>query len=172
MHLLRLLTLALLLPVTALAQVAPASSSKAVAELRALHEKVMRVHRESNIEVLLEDEAADYVVASRGEISRPTIQQRRERLGAYLKASSFSEYKDLVEPIVSVSADSSVGWVVVQVSARGKQLTKTGEEVPLEFVRNGNAPETSPTSSRRARRRGLTRRCSQRRTVRLSRDTP
>jgi hypothetical protein len=134
MHLLRLLALALLLPGTALAQVAPASSSKAVAELRALHEKVMRAHRESNKEVLLEDEAVDYVVASRGEISRPTIQQRRERLGAYLKASSFSESRDLVEPIVSVSADSSMGWVVVQVSARGKQLTKTGEEVPLEFV--------------------------------------
>jgi len=134
MHLLRLSTLGLLVSGITFAQVAPASSSKAVAELRALHEKVMRAHRESNIEVLLEDEAADYIVASKGEISRPTIQQRRERLGAYLKASRFSDYRDLIEPIVSVSADSSMGWVVVQVSAKGKQLTKTGKEVPLKFV--------------------------------------
>lgn len=103
-------------------------------ELRALHEKVMRAHRTSDIELLLEDEAADYVVANRGEISRPTIQQRRERLGGYLKSSSFLEYKDLVEPVVSVSADSTLGWVVVQVGAKGTQLDGKGKRVPVEFV--------------------------------------
>jgi hypothetical protein len=106
----------------------------AVAEVRALHEKVLRAHRESNVEILLEDEAADYVVASRGVITRPTIQQRRERLGTYLRASTFAEYRDLVEPVVSVSADSTLGWVVVQVTARGKQKASSGEEVPIAFT--------------------------------------
>lgn len=52
----------------------------------------MRAHRQSNIDRLLEDEAEESVVASRGEISRPTRKRRRERLGAYLKATTFSEY--------------------------------------------------------------------------------
>lgn len=128
-----LLTLALWLPMHAHSQVSAAPSS-AAAELRVLHEKVLRAHRESNVEILLEDEATDYVVANRGEITRPTLQQRRERLGGYLKASKFSEYKDLVDPVVSVAADSTLGWVVVQVSARGTQLTNQGEAVPIEFV--------------------------------------
>jgi hypothetical protein len=84
--------------------------------------------------MLLENEAADYVVANRGEITRPTIQQRRERLSKYLGASEFSEYRDLVEPEISVSADSTLGWVVVQVMARGKQKTTSGEEAPIEFT--------------------------------------
>lgn len=128
-----LLSLILGLPLLAIAHIAPAPMS-AAAELRGLHEKVMRAHRESNVEILLEDEAPDYVVVSRGEVTRPTIQQRRERLGAYLKASTFSEYRDLVEPVVSVAADSTLGWVVVQVSAKGTQRTNEGEAVPIEFV--------------------------------------
>ena len=128
-----LLVLFLSLPAIVAAQgsVAPAT---AAAEIRALHEKVLRAHRESDVEILLEDESADYVVASRGEITRPTIQERRERLGAYLKASAFSEYRDLIEPTVSVSADSTLGWVLVQVTARGKQKATSGEEVPIAFT--------------------------------------
>jgi hypothetical protein len=128
-----LIALFLSLPTIASAQ-GLAAPATAVAEIRALHEKVLRAHRESDVEVLLEDESVDYVVASRGEITRPTIQQRRERLGAYLKASAFSEYRDLVEPTVSVSTDSTLGWVVVQVAARGRQKGASGEEVPIAFT--------------------------------------
>ena len=100
-------------------------------QLRALHEKVIRAHRESDVELLLEDEAADYVVASRGEVTRPSLEERRSRLGPYLASTTFEEYSDAVEPIVSVSADGTLGWVVVQVRARGVQ----GEaKEPLAFV--------------------------------------
>jgi hypothetical protein len=133
MRTLHLLAFALLLPMIVFAQISPVPMS-AAAELRGLHEKVMRAHRESNVEILLEDEAADYVVANRGEITRPTIQQRRERLGAYLKATKFSEYSDSVEPVVSVATDATLGWVVVQVTAKGTQLTDKGEAVRIEFV--------------------------------------
>lgn len=131
---LHLLALGVVLPLWAAAQIAPGAPAGAVAELRALHEKVMRAHRESNVELLLEDEADDYVVGSRGDVSRPTTQQRRERLGAYLKATTFTEYKDLVEPIVTVAADASAGWVVVQVSAKGRQRGGNGEELQVAFI--------------------------------------
>lgn len=113
---------------------ASAPPASAEARLRALHEKVMRAHRESNVDLLLEDEAADYVVASRGEITHPTIEQRRERFGAYLGATTFSEYRDAVEPVVSVSADGTLGWVVVQVEAKGQQRTGPDALEPVEFV--------------------------------------
>jgi len=102
-----------------------------VDRLRALHEKVMRAHREGNVELLLEDEAATYVVASRGEVTQPTLEERRSLLGPYLAGTTFEEYSDAVEPIVSVSADGTLGWVVVQVRARGVQ---GGEKKPVAFV--------------------------------------
>jgi hypothetical protein len=105
-----------------------------VEALRALHEKVMEAHRQSNVELLLEDESADYTVASRGELLRPTIAQRRERLGPYLRRTAFAEYKDAVEPLVTVSKDGTLGWVVVQVQARGVQTGADGEKETIEFV--------------------------------------
>ena len=47
------------------------------ATLLKLHDKVMRAHLQSNVGMLLEDESADYVLVSQGEISRPTPDERR-----------------------------------------------------------------------------------------------
>ncbi len=102
-------------------------------QLLALHEEVMRAHRESDVELLLRAEGDDYVVAGRGEITQPDRNARRERLGPYLAATRFSTYADKVPPIVRVSSDGSLGWVIVQVQARGEQTTPSGAR-PLEFV--------------------------------------
>lgn len=104
------------------------------AALRALHAKVIRAHRESNPDLLFEDVAADFVQANRGEITRPTIAERRTRFASYLGSTTFEEYRDLVEPIVKVSKDGTIGWVIVQVKARGTQTTASGAKEPLEFT--------------------------------------
>ena len=102
--------------------------------LAALHQKVIRAHQESDVELLLEDSSADYVVASRGDVTRPTIADRRARLGSYLGRTRFSEYRDLREPIVTVSADGTLGWVMVQVHAVGEQTGADGETHRVEFT--------------------------------------
>lgn len=102
--------------------------------LRALHEKVMDAHRQSNVELLLEDEAADYYVANRGEVTRPSLDERRAALGSYLRRTTFQEYRDVSEPVVRVSSDRTLGWVIVQVQASGVQTTLEGQKKSLEFV--------------------------------------
>ena len=99
------------------------------ARLLELHEKALRAHREQSIEMLLEDEVDDYVVASRGEIHTPPKRAREANMGPYLRGTKFSSYADTREPIVKVSADGTLGWVIVRVTARGVQ----GEK-PLEFT--------------------------------------
>ena len=101
--------------------------------LLAHHEEVLRAHRESDVERLLAAEPDDYVVANRGEITKPDRKARRERLGPYLRQTTFSTYRDKVPPIVRVSADGSLGWVIVQVEAKGEQRTPEGVQ-PIEFV--------------------------------------
>jgi hypothetical protein len=126
------------IPICAVVVAAALRSSVAwagpVEELRALHEKVMRAHLQSNIDLLLEDEAAEYVVAGRGEVTRPTIAERRARLGPYLDRTRFQEYRDLADPVVSVSTDGTLGWVIVQVQARGIQTAPDGKKETVEFV--------------------------------------
>ena len=101
--------------------------------LKALHAKVMRAHLQGKIGILIEDEAPEYVVANRGSISRPTLDERKVRLGSYLRRTIFEEYRDAVDPVVTVSADGTLGWVIVQVQARGVQTTADGKSEPLEF---------------------------------------
>ena len=105
-----------------------------VDQLRALHAKVIRAHQLSDVEMLLEDEAEDYVIASRGEVSRPTLAERRAVLGLYLESTRFQEYRDTNEPVVKVSGDETLAWVMVQVEARGLQTRPDGTEAELEFV--------------------------------------
>ena len=102
-------------------------------ELLALHEEAMRAHRESNAELLLRAEAADTVSANRGEISQPTLEARRAMFGQYLGSTRFTEYVDVVPPVVRVSQDGSLGWVIAQVRAAGTQATKDGKSRPVAF---------------------------------------
>jgi hypothetical protein len=102
--------------------------------LRALHAKVIQAHRESNPGLLFEDVSEDFVQANRGAITRPTIDERRARFASYLGSTTFAEYRDLVEPIVKVSKDGTLGWVIAQVHARGVHTTEAGKKEPLEFV--------------------------------------
>ncbi len=104
------------------------------ATLLELHSKVMRAHLQSNVGILLEDEATDYLLVSRGEISHPTLEERRAKLGPYLERTTFEAYVDLTPPVVTISSDATLGWAAVQVEAKGVQKNDTGGTDPLHFV--------------------------------------
>lgn len=101
-------------------------------ELLALHERALEAHRRSDIDLLLQDEDDDYVISSRGEISRPAKAERQEFLGPYLRATRFEEYRDVVPPIAKAKGD--LGWVVCQISARGTQRSASGDTASIAFV--------------------------------------
>ena len=109
-------------------------SNKDEEQLLALHEEGLRAHRESDIDLLLRAEEDDYVISSAGAISHPDLKSRREGLGPYLKSSRFSVYRDQVPPVVKVSDDGTLGWVVAQIEAKGEQTQPDGTVEPLEFV--------------------------------------
>ena len=135
MRLMRLtLCLTLLLALLSCATTGPATHETATRELLKLHEDVLRAHLESNIDLLLEAEGDEYVIANRGEVSTPPEKARKDSLGPYLQQTRFSTYKDRVPPIVKVSADGSLGWVIAQVEARGEQTAENGTVERIEFV--------------------------------------
>lgn len=98
-----------------------------------LHKEVMDAHRQLSVDMLLRNESANYVVAGRGSVTHPTLEERRARLERYFKSTRFTEYVDVIPPMAMVSADGSLGWVVVQVRARGEQVGASGKPEPLEF---------------------------------------
>jgi hypothetical protein len=126
-----ILAIPVLLAGCASTSIAPPPEARA--QLLALHEEAMRAHRESNADLLLRSDAPDFVSANRGQITQPTLEERRERFRQYLGTTRFTEYIDLVPPVVQVSRDGTLGWVIVQVRAAGVQTTQDGGSKPLAF---------------------------------------
>ena len=75
----------------------------------------MAAHRAGDVSLLLAREPDDCVVASRGEVTFPSLEERRERFTRYLGATRFEKYEDLIQPVVQVSPDGRLGWVIAQV---------------------------------------------------------
>ena len=110
----------------------PADTTGDQARLLALHEEAMEAHRKGDVELLLKADAEDFVLASRGQISRPSLEQRRQFLGPYLRGVRFTEYVDMVPPVVHVSADGTTGWVICQVRASGSEVREGGRTIQFE----------------------------------------
>lgn len=106
----------------------------AVAQLLAMHEEVMAAHRSGDASAVLDRAAAEYVQVGRGEVSFPTREEQDGRFRAYLRTTRFSKYEDLIEPVVQVSPDGRLGWVIAQVAARGVQERGDGTGERVEFV--------------------------------------
>ena len=107
MHTRTCLPIAVLLMALALPAL-PVRADSADEELRELHEKVMRAHRENNVDLLLEDGAADSVEANRGEIRRPSTSETRARFSAYLRDTRFETYRDMVQHARQLGANAII----------------------------------------------------------------
>ena len=99
-----------------------------------MHAALLKAHLDSDVRAWLATESDRYVVANRGEITHPSKADRLAVLGDYLGRTRFREYRDLVPPIVRVSRDGSMAWLIAQVKASGVQRKDSGGEEPIEFV--------------------------------------
>ena len=130
---LALAVLAVLLNPVALPAQAPETSADERA-LRAAHETILRAHRENDLPAWTALEADEYVEANRGRVTFPTREERRARRAPYLDETRFTRYEDLREPIVEISDDGTMGWLIAEVGVRGTRTTADGTGEPVEFV--------------------------------------
>jgi ketosteroid isomerase-like protein len=99
-------------------------------EILSLHEADIKAHLDKDVDHLVQGQSTSFVSVHSGEIRRPTPEETRAALARYLGSTTFTEYRDLVEPVVGVSPDGSTAWSIVQVRVTG---AKTGGE-PIDFT--------------------------------------
>jgi hypothetical protein len=114
MHLILFLAL-VLLPASLTAQTRDADER----ELRRLHADLIRAHIENDPDLWMSMEGADYVSANGGRVTFPALAERRAGREEYLRSATFSRYRDVREPIVRVSEDGSLGWLIAEVEIAG-----------------------------------------------------
>jgi hypothetical protein len=124
-----LTTLLLVIPVTLSAQSAGADEA-----LRSAHAELIRAHVENLPDLWMSLESADYVSANGGTISFPSLAERRAQRTAYLTSARFTAYRDVREPIVRVSYDGSLGWLIAEVEIAGTLAGPNGSRTPFEEV--------------------------------------
>ncbi len=103
------------------------------AELRRLHQLVLEAHRTGDVDSWMAVEGSEYVSANQGTITFPTASDRRAAREPYLSSTTFTVYRDLRPPIVRVSADANLGWLIAEVEVRGTQMVD-GVETPVEAI--------------------------------------
>ena len=90
-----------------------------------LHRAEIRAHVERDAEALARDHGDDFVSATRGKITRSTKDETRKFFTGYFRGATYPQYEDAEPPIVRVSDDGSMGWVLSR--TRVRRVDASGE---------------------------------------------
>jgi predicted enzyme related to lactoylglutathione lyase len=113
---------------------ADVESNADVDEILRLHREVLEAHKNDDVDLWLSARADRVTMVSRGEVLFPTKEENRPRIEAYLEAAEFEEYRDLIDPIVRVSDDGTLGWLVCQVEIVGTRANDEGERERIDSI--------------------------------------
>lgn len=108
------------------------------AELLEIHAKDRQAHFGRDIDLLLAHSAEQFISVSNGEIHRPTLEEQRAFFLDYFTGATYYEWDDLEPPIVRVSGDASMAWMIVRTKVRrASRLEGSEEEREIQFVYAG-----------------------------------
>lgn len=96
------------------------------ARLRSLHAQLIQAHLDGDVDLWMTAEADSFVSINGGQVTFPEYDRRREQRAAYLRDATFSVYRDLREPLVRISDDGSLGWLIAEVEVEGTRPDEGG----------------------------------------------
>ena len=103
-------------------------------EIANYHKTLIDAHWEKDVDFLTQGLSEDFLSVSGGEIRRPTQEELQASTSNYLNNTTFTEYRYLREPIITLSKDGSMAWSIAQVKVAGKRKTEDGSERDIHFV--------------------------------------
>lgn len=129
----------------------------AMNELLELHRQQRAAHFNRDAKLLMSASADDFTSVNDGKISRPSREKSISNLQHYFDNSTFIEWDDITPPVIRVSDDATMAYVIVHKKVRLTEKTETGgsqEEtevfawVAIYQKRNGQWKMTVMTSTR------------------------
>jgi hypothetical protein len=88
------------------------------AELLRLHEEQRVAHLTADADLLISALADDFTNISEGRIERPDRELNRARFQGYLDSVEFLEWDDISPPVIRISADGTMAYVMVHKRVR------------------------------------------------------
>lgn len=109
-------------------------AESAPAELLALHQADRRAHFAHDINALVGSLPPELIYVRDGKIERQTSEALRKRFTEYFARAQFSAWDDLEPPIIRVSPDGQMGWMIVRVKLTYTETGAAEKKTPVETV--------------------------------------
>jgi hypothetical protein len=97
------------------------------ADLLALHREERKAHFDHNVKFLLAHVAPQLLDVRDGRVNRMSRDDVRDKFVEYFKNTQFSAWDDVEPPIVCVSADGNMGWMIVRVRIAYTETEESGK---------------------------------------------
>lgn len=106
-------------------------------ELLAIHARERQAHFDTDADALLAPFAESIVDVRNGAVQYVTHEAMLQTFRQYFKNATYHEWDDLQPPIVHVSPDAQLGWLITQTKVRRIQVDEAGESREREFIYAG-----------------------------------
>ena len=122
------LVLVLALGVTTAEAQSPVDLENEKVELLRLHRLDREAHFKTDVDLLQERSPDEFLSVSRGKIYRSTKAEERKHFSEYFKGAKYEEWDDVEDPIVRISQDGTMAWMITRVRVRRTQETASSVE--------------------------------------------
>jgi hypothetical protein len=111
---------------------------KEKAELLRFHKSDREAHFKTDAEMLLANSPdGEFISVSRGKITRKSKDDARKFFTEYFRDAKYCEWDNVEDPIVRVSNDGTMAWMITRISIRRVQKNAAGEEKEQKAVYAG-----------------------------------
>ncbi|MGH9944000.1 MAG: hypothetical protein ACRD9R_16775 [Pyrinomonadaceae bacterium] len=107
------------------------------AELLRLHKSAREAHFKTDVDLLQANAPEELIAVSEGRVHRAKKSDSRKQFAEYFRGAKYYEWDDLEEPIVRVSRDRSMAWMITRVRVKRTQKNAAGKEVEEKFIYAG-----------------------------------
>ncbi|HKU13596.1 MAG TPA: hypothetical protein VJQ52_04320 [Steroidobacteraceae bacterium] len=108
-----------------------------VQQLLRIHQSDRRAHFETNAKQLMEHAGDEFISVSNGKVRRTTPAEDLKFFEQYFQGAKYYEWDDVEPPIVRVSNDASMAWMIVRTRVRRAEAQSSGNATERKFVYAG-----------------------------------
>jgi hypothetical protein len=110
---------------------------KEKADLLQIHRTDREAHFKTDVELLQQSAPEEFIAVSNGKIERIKQAVERQQFSEYFAGAKYYEWDDLEPPIIRISNDASLAWMITRMKVRRVQKDAAGKEVERKFVYAG-----------------------------------
>jgi len=106
-------------------------------ELLRMHKSDREAHFKTDVDALLANSPEEFISVGRGKINRSNKDDVRKMFTGYFRDAKYYEWDDVEEPIIRISNDASMAWMITRTRVRRVQKKADGSEQEEKFVYAG-----------------------------------